>query len=103
MVMTESSSSSPEVSSEKIVQVIRLTLSATLGEFSSRAITFYADPQIAIRSPDQYETTLESILGDGTKLLIRSITEALYQKAGMEPIAGATLKDCIEAMRESSD
>jgi hypothetical protein len=93
---------SPETSSEKITQMIRITMTLTLGESASRAITFYADPQIAMKAPDRYERTLENILGEGAKLLIKTVTETLYHEAGMEPVAGATLRDCIEAIRGNS-
>jgi len=46
--------------------------------------------------------TLEKILGEGTRLLIRSVTEALYQEAGMELYQEAGT-DCIEAMMRNKD
>jgi hypothetical protein len=82
-----------------ILSVIRESLKGILGDSSAWALDFYADPQIALKNPRTYATLVGNVLGGGTERLMTNLIETLYRKVGVEPVAGASLEECIRAIR----
>jgi hypothetical protein len=69
---------------------------------SSKAITMFLDPHIAISNLDGYTDSLNRALGAaGRKLVVKAIGERLQKLSGLEPKEFEELRDCVEYVKNA--
>lgn len=90
---------STKLSNEQILQTMHTSMARSLGEVSLAGMDFFADPHVALDNPTEYTRMLQGVLGSGAELMLRDVIDAIYREAGMEPAAGSTLKNCMNAVR----
>jgi hypothetical protein len=88
-----------QLSNEQILQTMHTSMARSLGEVSLAGMDFFADPHVALDNPTEYTRMLQGVLGSGAELMLRDVIDAVYREAGMEPVPGSSLKDCMTTVR----
>jgi hypothetical protein len=88
-----------KLSNDQILQTMHTSMSRSLGDVSLAGMDFFADPHIALDNPTEYVRIMQSVLGSGAELMLRDVIDSIYRQAGMEPVPGSSLKDCIKTVR----
>ncbi|MDA4112531.1 MAG: hypothetical protein OK474_00595 [Thaumarchaeota archaeon] len=90
---------STKLSNDQILQAMHTSMARSLGEVSLAGMDFFADPHVALENPTEYTRMLQAVLGSGAELMLREVIDALYREAGIEPVPGSSLKDCMNTIR----
>jgi hypothetical protein len=91
---------STKLSNDQILQTMHTSMARSLGEVSLAGMDFFADPHVALDNPTEYTRMLQGVLGSGAELMLRDVIDAVYREAGMEPVPGSSLKDCMATVRD---
>jgi hypothetical protein len=91
---------STKLSNDQILQTMHASMARSLGEVSLAGMDFFADPHVALDNPTEYTRMLQGVLGSGAELMLRDVIDAVYREAGMEPVPGSSLKDCMATVRD---
>ena len=91
---------STKLSNDQILQTMHASMARSLGEVSLAGMDFFADPHVALDNPTEYTRMLQGVLGSGAELMLRDVIDAVYREAGMEPVPGSGLKDCMATVRD---
>jgi hypothetical protein len=90
---------STKLSNDQILQSMHTSMARSLGEVSLAGMDFFADPHVALDNPTEYTRMLHGVLGSGAELMLREVIDSIYRQAGMEPVPGSSLKDCMNDVR----
>jgi hypothetical protein len=91
---------STKLSNEQILQTMHTSMARSLGEVSLAGMDFFADPHVALDNPTEYTRMLQGVLGSGAELMLRDVIDSVYREAGLEPVPGSSLKDCMATVRD---